>query len=384
MKRSKTLPAVLVAASMVASASGQTAFTAGNLVVSQVGADGSTSVLNNSATPVFLKEYTAGGSMVQSIAMPTLATVSGNRALTVSGSATSEGALTLSVDGRYLLMTGYNADAGTLTVVSTSSATVNRVVGRIDAAGTIDTTTAMSDAYTGNNIRSAASVDGTAFWVSGSGGTGGYSARYVLLGEPTNLSTPITGTFITGRVINIFNNQLYLSSASGAFQGVSAVGTGLPTTSGQTSVLLNGFPTASGPSAYDFWFANSTTLYVADDRSPGAGGGGIQKWTFDGATWTNVYTLSNSLTAGCRGITGKLNGNTATLYVVTADAITGTTGNKIVTVTDTDASASFTTIATAPGQHRLPRDRLRPHRRRPGPVLRQLRRQHIRAPAHRQ
>jgi len=334
---------------MVASAAGQTAFTAGNLVVSQIGADGSPGVLTNAATAVFLKEITTGGTTVQSIAMPTLATVTGNHALTISGSASSEGALTRSVDGRYLVLTGYNADAGTVQVVGTSSSNVYRVVGRIDALGTVDTTTAMNDAYSANNIRSATTVDGSGFWVAGSGGAGGFAVRYVPYAEPTNLSTTITGSLISGRIVNIFAGQLYVSAQSGTFQSVATVGTGLPTTTGQIATTLPGKPTIAGPSAFDFWFANSTTLFIADDRSPGGGGGGIQKWTFDGSNWTLVYTLSNSLTAGCRGLAGKLNGNIATLYAVTADAITGTTGNKVVTVEDTDSSAAFSTVAVAPG-----------------------------------
>src|SRR5262249_17571744 len=61
-------------------------FTSGNLVVYRVG-DGS-AALGSGATAVFLDEYTPGGVLVQSIALPT--TISGaNRRLTASGSATS-------------------------------------------------------------------------------------------------------------------------------------------------------------------------------------------------------------------------------------------------------------------------------------------------------
>src|SRR2546429_280991 len=76
-------------------------FTAGNLVVYRVG-DG-LSALGSAATPVFLDEYTPAGVFVQTIAVPT--TTSGsNRALTASGTATSEGLLTRSIDGQYLTL----------------------------------------------------------------------------------------------------------------------------------------------------------------------------------------------------------------------------------------------------------------------------------------
>src|ERR1051326_2003840 len=102
-----------LAAALAAVACGQpTAFTAGNLVVTQV-ADGTASPINNTANPVFLKEITTLGAVVQTIALRALAQTAGNRALTRSGTATSEGTLTRSVDGRYLILTGYNADAGT-------------------------------------------------------------------------------------------------------------------------------------------------------------------------------------------------------------------------------------------------------------------------------
>src|SRR4051812_24363275 len=70
-----------------------TGFTLGNLVVYRVG-DGS-AALAATATAVFLDEYTPTGTLVQSIAMPTV--VSGaNKRLTASGTATTEGFLTLS------------------------------------------------------------------------------------------------------------------------------------------------------------------------------------------------------------------------------------------------------------------------------------------------
>lgn len=82
------------------------AFTPGDLVIYRVGT-GATS-LSSAATAVFLDEYTATRVLVQSIALPT-ADSGSNQTLTASGTATSEGLLTLSADGRYLELTGYNA-----------------------------------------------------------------------------------------------------------------------------------------------------------------------------------------------------------------------------------------------------------------------------------
>src|SRR5437870_11935917 len=89
------------------------AFTPGNLVIYRVG-DGSAAI-TSAATAVFLDEYTtAGGSPVQSIAMPTVVNGS-NKRLTAAGTSTSEGLLTRSVDGNYLTATGYDTAVGTAT-----------------------------------------------------------------------------------------------------------------------------------------------------------------------------------------------------------------------------------------------------------------------------
>lgn len=311
-------------------------FVTGNLVVSVVG-DGS-AALTSAATPVFLNEFTTGGSLVRSLALPTSAS-GANRRFTNSGSASSELALTRSTDGNYLTLVGYDAAPGLAGVASTASAATNRVVARISAFDIIDTTTALSDASTGNNVRSVASVDGTSFWVGG--GAGG--VRYATFGGTTSVQLSTTPTNV--RVVNLLAGQLYTSNASGAFQGVSTVGTGLPTTSGQTATILPGFPTASGPSAYDYWLADASTMYVADDRAT-ASGGGLQKWILSSGTWSLAYTMSTSLTAGLRGLTGTVDAASGNflLYAVTADA----TANKLVSVIDSGAGSSFTTLATAP------------------------------------
>src|SRR5262245_14351096 len=92
-------------------------FTPGNLTIYRVG-DGS-STLNGNATAVFVDEYTTAGALVQSIALPTVDSGS-NQMLTASGNATSEGFLTRSVDGRYLVLPGYDAAPGTTGIAATA------------------------------------------------------------------------------------------------------------------------------------------------------------------------------------------------------------------------------------------------------------------------
>ncbi|HSY18735.1 MAG TPA: hypothetical protein VK815_10390 [Candidatus Acidoferrales bacterium] len=297
--------------------------------------DGS-AALSSAATPVFLEEYTPTGSPVQTIALPTAA-VGASKPLTIAGSTVSEGFLKLSTDGQHLTLAGYAATPGTASVAGTAAASVNRVVAAVNVHGVIDTTTALTDAYGGSDVRSVASTDGTNFWLGGtSSGTSG-GTRYATLG--TTFSTQISSTPANVRVGGIFGNQLYESSGSSGFTGVSTVGAGVPTTAGTTVTILPGLSISSPE---DFWFKDSSTLYVADDNAVGSGGG-IEKWTFNGLVWALQYILTN---APCRGLTGIVdrNGN-AMLYATTANVASG---NTLITVTDTGSSATAATIlATA-------------------------------------
>jgi hypothetical protein len=250
-----------------------------------------------------------------------------------------------SVDKRFLTLTGF--DAGTnVPLISQSNATnVGRTVAFIDFNGVIDTTTVLSDAYdqsgtSNSDGRQAVSTNGTDVWLSGTGfpliSSG---VRYAVKGATTSLQVTDAPTNI--RCIRIFNNQLYCSTMSGAFQGLNSVGTGVPNTTGNVTTHFNGFPTTAGPSFYDFFFADANTVYITND----AVGGGIMKWTFDSgtSTWTNVYSLSAGLTAGCRGLVGQVNRAGTTLWATTADVVP-----LVVKVTDTGAGSVFTTFATSP------------------------------------
>src|SRR5437867_4335885 len=128
------------------------AYINGNLVVVQSG-DG-TATLSGNATAAFIQEYTTGGALVSTLALPTAAS-GGNQPLTLSGSASSEGFLTLSDNGQYLTMMGYGVVPGTATPQTSTPTAVPRVAGRIDLNGNIDTTTALTDSYNGSNTRSA-------------------------------------------------------------------------------------------------------------------------------------------------------------------------------------------------------------------------------------
>ncbi len=320
-------------------------FTTGNLVISRIG-DGAAALSGNSAA-VFLDEYTSLGSSVQSVAIPT--TDSGaNFALTLSGTSTSQGQLTLSADGNYLFIGGTNAPTGTSTPNSNGSFQ-GRTIARVGGNGVVDTTTRFVAA--GTALRSVTSTDGVSLWSAGdtgSGSTGG--ARALTYGLTTN-GTLLNATTSNIRTVNIFNGQLYIGASTGVggdFRGVSAVGTGLPTTAGQTFSLLPGMGgnnTGNSDSTYDFYFADLNTLYVADDDTTAPASAGIQKWTFNGATWTKQWTVASGATnVGFRSITGLVTSGGVQLYAISGES----SANRLVSLLDTGAGApSLTTLATA-------------------------------------
>ena len=108
------------------------------------------------------------------------------------------------------------------------------MIGRVDAAGTVDTTTA-TVAITGGNPRSVASSDGNTFWIVGS--VVGVQAATLGNAIVSTVSTTTTNL----REVNIFGGQLYLSTGSLSNFRIGAVGSGLPVTSGQTTVTCRAF-----------------------------------------------------------------------------------------------------------------------------------------------
>jgi len=324
----------------------------GNLAVLRSG-DG-IAPLTGDATPSFLEEWDPAGTFTTpvqpDIAIPTTA-VGPQFACTNSGTSTSEGQLNLSTNGLYLTWGGYDAPLGTLGVAEQANPPVARVIGRFSVfTGTLDTSTAITDAYSptptttgpvSGNIRGVVSDDGNRFWTTSPVfNTTGGGVRFVAnLGDLT--STLIAAGNI--RHIGIYHGDLFVTQNSGGIRGVAQVGSGSLPTSAAGIALLNGFPSTSGPSSYDMFWANPSTVYVADDRI-GSSGGGIQKWTETGGVWSLQYTLTLGLSAGCRTVTGKVLNGVTTLYGI---ANSGST-TQIITVTDTGPASVVTSLRTAP------------------------------------
>ena len=259
--------------------------------------DGQTA-LNAASTAAFVEERRVDGTLVSTVALPTAAS-GAMQPFTMAGSASSEGGLALSSSGHFLTAAGYATPPGTASVASTTAATVFRLAARIDIAGNVDTTTSFSTAESGSNARSAVSLDGAGIWIAGSN-----DVWYGLFGAATQAGTSVLSAPSNVRWLAIFGGQLYGSSGSSGFTDVFTIGSGLPVTVNQTATPLPGLPT-TGASPYGFVFfdldaavAGNDTLYLADDVA------GLQKWTFDGSSWSQVGTLNLPSPVGFRGVAG--------------------------------------------------------------------------------
>jgi hypothetical protein len=419
-------------------------FTPGDLVVSSV--SNSTGLTNaaalDSASAIVLSQFGLSANGKSATAAGTLTlpnTTSGaNSAISGEYGSASEGILQLSANGQYLTMIGYGVNAntfntappgtyGTAALGQTTSLTggastvVPRVVALIGTNGGVDTTTALTGVFNTNNPRSAATVDGSSFYVSGQGASKSDPTQglfYATKGATT--ATPIdnsTDTRVVSIVNNASGNALYLSrdfnppnGGTQNFTNVSrltAPGGGLPTTAAGlttthitppasplssggnngsinlTTALANGVNNARigsfvylSPEAY--FFANDTTLYIADSGQPkngnankaALGEGGLQKWTLNGGVWTLDYdmvtglSLTNNANAGSDptapgvtglfGLTGEVVGGNVELFA-TSYGLNELSQSFLYEITDNLANLSpsvggaesFTTLETA-------------------------------------
>jgi hypothetical protein len=177
-----------------------------------------------------------------------------------------------------------------------------------------------------------------------------------------------------------FGGALYFTKGSGS-NGMDTVYTvsSLPTlanAAAQTISVVPGFPTdSSRATGGDFtpfavFFANATTMYVADEGSGDAldatSHAGLEKWSLVGGSWQLDYVLTNGLigtvdgslfgydgqypdvtTVGLRNLTGRVDEDgRVTLWATTstssASGDNGADPNKVVRITDELAATSMT------------------------------------------
>ena len=392
---SHILRAALVAApfATLAPAKAADVFHAGDLVLSVYGNGANTGHYeHNRAAPIVLREITTTGAFVGQIVLPQsgFKNAAGEVNFPISGEygSSSEGTLQLSADGHLLLIMGYGIPAavfndatidkknayGTQALAQTGSLkngsviAVPRVVAAVTAQGEVDTRTALFDFADTNNPRSVATIDGTAFYVAGQGhkrdATQG--VQYVRAGASSG-TVLYHGTDV--RIATIADGKLYVSTdtkqggtpeAPGT-ANIAMYGDGLPTAAVTPAILPglsdqvtvaegrgNGINTSgqANLSPENFFFANASTLYIADGGQPkrhGPGDGGLQKWSLVGGAWQLDYTLSKGLdlqpntahvgTSGLIGLTGRVVDGRVELFATTS-SLDETGQTVVVGITD--------------------------------------------------
>jgi hypothetical protein len=332
---------------------------------------------------------------------------------TGSFSSKSEGAINVSPDGQSITIIGYNAGVNQLDISNsntpggtetgnTDSATPTyRTIAQVNSNGTVEFTN--TNAYSGNNGRAVIlGADGQYYTVgnagngNGDGNTGALAGAQRITPGALPTSTQQVGSVNAAaygvsdkkpakdnnfRGETVFNNTLYVTKGSGSngidtVYQVGAAGS-LPSTGTSSTpiTVLPGFPTDAAKTntanffPFGIWFANSTTLYVADEGdgtladAAGDANAGLEKWSYNGTEWVKDYTLQAGLklgvnysvtgkdaagdsgsyttaTDGLRNITGHVNADgTVTIYGVTSTASDGTGDSgadpdELVAITD--------------------------------------------------
>jgi hypothetical protein len=331
---------------------------AANFMVIRV--DGGGAALAATAAAVFIEERKfSDGSLVRTITMPTAVTGS-NNPLVLTGNSGTEGGLSRSANGKYVTLGGYSMAVGTASPSGVAAATSPRVAGRIDAAGAVDTSTKFGTQFDKFAIRGVTSSTGGEFWASGSTSSGS-GVIYNLYGGATPVVLNTVSPF-NNRHIGIFGGNLYVSQATGSFQGVSQVGTGLPTAA-TTISLLSGFPTAAttpvtmSPATFAMLDTDATlgpdVIYLAQEVTPTVTDSlVVEKWTLTGSTWSKSAMLPKFPTGGgaggAIGVAVLVDGG-VTRVVATTFESSGTVPNRLVTfVDDGSANPVVSVLATSP------------------------------------
>jgi hypothetical protein len=279
------LAATAAALGCVSRAGASTPLSPGDIVLYRVGTGSET--LSKSAATVWLDEYEPNGNLVESLELPTSASGS-NKPLLASGGSSSEGLLTLSGNGAYLMMTGYDTTVGKEEVAETSAKTVPRTVGRVSGTGEINTSTFLENFANGNNPRSATSSEGTKIWLGGAGKTTTGGVHYTTLGahEASTVNSQLNENDTDVRQVSVVDGQLYVSAdptKAGAVT-IATVGSGLPTTAKQTITNLPFANAPEEPYAYSLLTLGSgttpDTMYVAENTRQA-----IVKYGLSGGQW---------------------------------------------------------------------------------------------------
>jgi hypothetical protein len=374
--RTRVLVAVavaLLAALGYAASSAVAALTPGDVVVLRDG-NGGVESITSSAMPVHLDEFGPIGGLAESIALPTVENEggAGNKPFTDSGSAGSDGLLTLSGNGECLLATGYDAKSSppaTIHVTETKSKEFPRVAAVVKGNGEVNTTTWMERFANENNARSATSNNCKELYLGGNGTKTTGGVVFAKLGAKKEESTQFNETDHNARQVEVVGGQLYMSADPTKNPDkltIAKVGSGLPTTKPQTFTNLPFEEGQEPEQPYGFSFltlglgSTPDTLYVADKKKEGETGA-IVKYGLSGGKWVPHGSVEIPEVAGVTAndvnglvtiyaTTSGLDTKEGTLYrIADASGVNGTLSGVPQEIAKAPVNEAWRGVAFAPG-----------------------------------
>jgi hypothetical protein len=318
LRRSMPFLLLVLASSLAGNVGAQ--FTSGNLVIYELGGGGGIPI---NGAPITIREFTPGGTPATSVALPT---TGDDR---IYGGATGTTGIQLTPLGDRLVVAGYGVQSAIGTPIGQSAGSaVPRVVGTLNANGTFTRQFSSSTLFSGAAVNGAAS-DGVNFWVVGSAGGVGYFGPGAQAVVASGIG-PLNEIAVAAGQLSVSNTS---TGGTPSLRGIQNVGAGLPTTSGQ--VLTNVINPTSLSAGFSFNPAR-TVCYIAATT-------GVQKWTFNGSTWSLAYTLSGGGNTAIARLTVDHVAQPAIVYATNSQPA------KLLRWIDSGAGATVTELATGTG-----------------------------------
>lgn len=333
----------------------QSPLTFNNVLVFQAGS-GTNPLSSTTGNDVLLREFTPSGTPVQTITLPASGT--GTKLIT-AGAANSEGALSISPDGRWVGFSGYNAAIGqaTSSLTSSVSGSIPRAAGILNATTGTYALTVMGTWFNATSPRGVASNDGNSVWAVGGNSGLVYGTR-----DGVTPFGRISGTAVATnmRGLSIFGEgasaQLYASSGANNVPTVGLYGPSpLPTGTATTLIAqanVPTMPTSPVSSRYGFVYLDVNplvsgvdTLYVADD---GNTAGGVWKYSLDTSGTWNARGTIQGLNLGLRGMAGLVSGSSVRLFATNSGTMFTYWDSDAIGSTLSGTSTLLAPIATAP------------------------------------
>jgi hypothetical protein len=232
-----------------------------------------------------------------------------------------------------------------------AATTTPRVIATLDQTGAISTALAVNDVV--GSVSSAATVDGSRFYLAGSNitGTGG-GVRYVNATSGTVATTAVISGRSTRQAI-LSGDHLLVSNGANVARKIEDYGV-LPTAGVPSPATLVSL--TSTVNVHGFFLADLNPAIPGDDVMYliNESANQLRKYTFDGSAWqsNNLPTPVGSGVA--RDITGVVNGTAVTLYATSpaglftltdASGIGGTLSGTLTSIISAPANTNFRGIA---------------------------------------